>query len=220
MNEKITELMKENSNLIYNLSHKFINYQDKEDLYQTSVFGIEAAYNNFDETKGVKFSTYAYRYIKGEMSKYVRKDKSLKISRSYFTLNLKISKAIMKLSQKLMRIPTNKEIAHYLEIPEYKINEVKNIYNLVQSLDEPVKGEENDLSLYEVIPNIEHIDLNTLIALKEELVKLKETELLIIVGRYFEGLTQTEIANKIGVNQVQVSRMEKKILQKLKMGLN
>lgn len=220
MTNEIAQLIHDNNPLIHSLTHKFNYYPNKDDLYQVGVIGLINAYKKFDDTYGVKFTTYAYPYIWGEMRKFAREDKRIKISRTYLTLNLKINKAIILLSQKLMRSPSYAEIADYLDVPEYLIAQSLNLTNLVQSLDEPIiTGESKELSLYDTIPNIETMDLDSLIALKEELKQLDPVEQSIINMRYYEGLTQQEVAQNIGANQVQVSRREQKILSKLRKNL-
>ncbi len=221
MINNVNNLINENSNLIHSLSYKFESYHNKDDLYQVGVIGLINAYKNFDDAYGVKFTTYAYPYIVGEMKKLVREDKGIKISRNFLKLNLKINKAIILLSQKLMRSPTYEEIAEYLEVPEYLVAKSLNISNLVQSLDEPiVNSDSKELNLYDTIPNIETMDLDSLIALRDELKKLDSIDHSIIKMRYYDGLTQTEVAQNIGINQVQVSRQEQKILQKLRTKLD
>jgi RNA polymerase sporulation-specific sigma factor len=148
------------------------------------------------------------------MKKLVREDKSIKISRDISKRNLKIEHVKMLLTQKLMREPTITEIASFLEIPEMFVVEAIKSNNLTQSIDEPV----NDMSLHEVITK-RQTDIDTLLALKEEIEALKQSEKELIEKRYMEDLTQTEVAKELGISQVQVSRQEKKILVKMKKNL-
>lgn len=208
------EEIKEYSNLIYSIAKFFPNYKNKEDLYQAGCMGLLMANKNFNQNEGVKFSSYAYMYIMGEMKRLVREDKSVKISRNITKLYLKLEKAKILLEQKLMRIPTTKEIADYLEIDELIVCEALNSINSVQSLDEPIKKEEKDMSLYEIYGKEENYDEK--IMLSDELKKLKKNELELIKLRYVEGLSQTSIAEYLNMSQVQVSRAETKIKTKLK----
>lgn len=213
MNE-ITSLIIDNQKLIYSISNYFKNYNNKEDLYQAGCVGLINAYNKFDPNMNCKFTTYAYPYILGEMRKLVREDKGIKISRELSKLNLKIEKAYILLSQKLMKEPSIREIANYLEIPEYYVSEAILSLNKIKSIDEPINSEGKDLTLQDIIGRSNNID--DLILLKESLNNLSKEEKDIINNRYINDYTQSETSKMVGMSQVQVSRKEKKILQKLK----
>lgn len=212
--KNLDQVIIDNQRLIHGMTHYFKNYAHKDDLFQVGVLGLINAYNNYDPNLNVKFSTYAYPYILGEMKKCVREDKSIKISRDISKRNFKIEKVKALLNQKLMREPTISEIAAFLEIPEMFVVEAIKSNNLTQSIDEPV----NDMSLHEVITK-RQTDIDTLLALKEEIESLKQSEKQLIEKRYMEDLTQTEAAKVLGISQVQVSRQEKKILVKMKNNL-
>ena len=212
-NEQINEY----SNLIYSITKFFPNYKNKEDLYQAGYIGLLTAYQNYDENMNTKFSSYAYLYILGEMKKQIREDKTIKISRNITKLYLQLEKAKILLTQKLMREPSIDEISSFLEIDRSLVVECQNSINSVQSLDEPIETSENSISLYEVIGEYENVDEH--IMLKDELKKLPQDELELIKNRYIYNLSQTEIANNLGMTQVQVSRKEAKIKQKLKQKL-
>lgn len=209
----VEQAIYENQRLVYSISKYFKNYQNKDDLYQAGYLGIINACKNYDPSQGCKFSTYAYPYILGEMRKLVREDKGLKVSRQIGKLNLMIEKAYILLSQKLMRNPSVSEIASYLEIDEYSVNEALMSTGSIKSIDEPI-GEDANCTLQEVIGYSENID--DLILLKESLLKLDSKEQELIRNRYMNDLTQVETSNAMNMTQVQVSRQEKKILQKLK----
>ena len=209
----LEEAIYSNQNLVYSISNYFKNYKNKEDLYQAGYIGIINAYKNYDQNQGCKFSTYAYTYILGEMRKLVREDKGIKISRQISKMNLMIEKAYILLSQKLMRNPSINEIAAYLEIDEYLVSEAINSTNVIRSIDEAVNDEGN-FTLGEVVGYSENID--DLMLLRENLLKLSKSEQELIKNRYLNDLTQTETSNIMNMTQVQVSRKEKKILQKLK----
>lgn len=212
-NEQINEF----SNLIYSITKYFPNYKNKEDLYQAGYMGLLMAYKNFDKSEGVKFSSYAYMYILGEMKRQVREDKGIKISRNITKLYLKLEKAKILLSQKLMREPTTGELSDYLGLDEYTISECINSIGNIQSLDEPIRKDEKDMSFYEVYG--EEKDIDTQIMFKEELKKLTKEELELIKLRYIDGFSQTKIAQDLNMSQVQVSRFETKIKSKLKQKL-
>lgn len=216
MNEQLAILIKENEKLIYKITHFFQNYESKEDLFQVGCIGLIKAYQNYNEGYNTKFTTYAYPYILGEMKKYVREDKGIKISRDISKLCLKIEKANILLTQKLMREPSITELSNFLEIDEVLVAEAISSNSIVQSLDEPIECKDDNICLYDKIGLVETLDKDTLIALKQELQSLNQEDYAIINSHYMKDLTQSEIANELGMNQVQVSRKEKKILVKLK----
>lgn len=213
--EEITNLLIENENLIYSIASKYTKYKDKEDLFQAGCIGMIEAYKNFDRTKKVKFTTYAYPYIVGEISKYVREDHTIKMSKDMHKLKMKIENARGILSQKLMHSPTVKELSQYLEIDDNIISNLLN-YNDPLSIDEKVA---DDISVHEVIPD-KSIDYNTLIALKTEIEYLEEPERTIMIERYYNDITQSQLSKKLGISQVDISRKEKKVLTKFKKMFN
>lgn len=208
------QIIIENQNLIYYIANFFKNYPYKEDLYQAGSLGMLKAYEKYDSNMDCKFTTYAFSYILGEMRKLVREDKGIKISRDISKLNLKIEKAYALLSQKLMKEPTTYEIASFLEIPEYYVSEAILSLNKIKSIDEPIISDGKELTLQDVIGTSDNID--DLILLKDSLEKLNTDERYIINSRYVKDHTQQEISKELGISQVQVSRKEKKVLEKLK----
>ena len=213
MNE-ITNLIIDNERLIYSIANYFKNYQSKEDLYQAGCLGLITAYKKYNPSMNCKFTTYAYPYILGEMRKLVREDKGLKISREITKLNLKIEKAYVLLSQKLMKEPSIEEIARFLEIPEFYVSEAILSLNKIKSIDEPVSSEGREFTLQDVIGESKNVD--DLIMLKQLLQDLNTEEKTIIENRYMKDYTQSETSKIVGMSQVQVSRKEQKVLQKLK----
>ena len=212
--DEITNLILNNEKLIYSITNYFKNYNSREDLYQAGCLGLISAYKKYNPNMNCKFTTYAYPYILGEMRKLVREDKGIKISREITKLNLKIEKAYVLLTQKLMKEPTTSEIASYLEIPEYYVSEAILSLNKIKSIDEPVNGEGKVFTLQDVIGESNNID--DLILLRDSLNKLTEDEKELINNRYINDYTQSETSKIIGMSQVQVSRKEHKVLEKLK----
>ena len=210
----IETLIKDNERLIYSIASNFKNYKSLEDLYQAGCLGLITAYKHFDMNRDCKFTTYAYPYIFGEMRKLVREDKGIKISREISKLNLKVEKAYIILTQKLMREPSIQELSIYLEIPEYYVSEAINSLNRIKSIDEPITSGDKELTLQDVVGESTNID--DLLLLKDSLNKLNSEERKIIDSRYKEDYTQMETAKIIGISQVQVSRKEQKILKKLR----
>ena len=204
----------DNERLIYSITNYFKNYSSKEDLYQAGCLGLINAYKKYDPNMNCKFTTYAYPYILGEMRKLVREDKGIKVSREISKLNLKIEKAYVLLSQKLMKEPSIEEIANFLEIPEYYVSEAIMSLNKIKSIDEPVNDSGREFTLQDVVGESQNID--DLILLRESLKNLTEEEQSIIDNRYMKDYTQSETSKIVGMSQVQVSRKEQKVLQKLK----
>lgn len=204
----------EYSNLIYSIAHYFEGYKSKEDLYQAGYVGLMNAYQKFDPNVGAKFSTYAYSYILGEMRKLVREDKGIKISRDISKLNLQIEKAKIILTQKLMREPSLEELSLFLEIPLENIVEAVKAVNVLTSFDDVLIEDGKELTLYDVIEGHSE-DLDTMIAFKDELEKLTPFERELIEKRYMNDMSQGEVAEIFGMSQVQVSRKEKKIKEKM-----
>ena len=212
--EEIANLIKENEKLIYSITNYFKNYNSKEDLYQAGCLGLISAYKKYNPNMNCKFTTYAYMYILGEMRKLVRQDRGMKVSRDITKLNLKIEKAYILLTQKLMKEPTIEEISNYLEIPSYLVSEAILSLNRIKSIDEPVINEGKEITLQELIGKSDNID--DLIMLKQFLNDLTLDEKELIKNRYIDDFTQSETSKIIGISQVQVSRKEHKVLEKLK----
>ena len=193
--------------LIYSIINKYPKRYDRDDLYQVGMLGLIDAYKHFNKNYETKFSTFAYYYIVGEVNKYIRESSSLKVSKDLIELKKKILKVKEVMIQKLGREPSNLEISLYLEVDEELVNEALIATDEVTSMDE--------------IYNIGNYDNTSadILDLKLELEKLPEEEKNIILARYYDDMTQSEVSKKLGISQVQVSRNENKILQKLRSNL-
>lgn len=220
MDDKVlVNLIKENKRLICSIINRYTRYYEFDDLYQVSIIGMMKAYQNFKENIGVKFTTYAYKYILSEVIAYVNNSRMIKTSREYNKLYKKILEARTLLTQRLMKEPSNREIAFFLEIDEAIINDVLRYQESVKSLDEVVMDDGKKLTLLDQL-SLERNNINmNVISLKEGLESLSKEELELINLRYFEDRTQSETAKFLGTNQVQVSRNERKVLKKLKNNL-
>ena len=220
MNDTVLiNIIKENKGLICSIINKYTKYYDFEDLYQVSIIGIMKAYQNYDATRNVKFTTYMYKHILGEVFAFVKGSNFIKTSREYQKLYKKILETRTLLTQKLMKEPSNFEIASFLEIDEAVINDVLRCQESVKSLDEVIQDDGKKLTLLDKVSDEYRTDYLDTISLQEGLASLTEEEYELINLRYFEDRTQSEIAQFLGTNQVQISRNEKKILQKLKNNL-
>lgn len=211
--KEFTEIVLENERLIYKIASYF-PMADMDDLYQAGVSGMLLAYRNYDASKA-KFTTYAYSYILGEMKKVIRDDSKIKISRDMRTLRGKVILVKEKLTQVLMREPSSLEISSYLEIPEEIVLEALSSLSF-KSIDENV-GDTN-MMLHEIIGK--SYDYDTLLFLKMEIESLEEPERSIMIERYYEDMTQTEVASSLGLTQARVSRCEQKVLSKLRQNIN
>lgn len=211
MDNETIELFK---NLIYSIAKKYsYNNDDLEDLYQVGNVGLMHALENYKENSLAKFSTYAHFYIKGEILKYIRENRIIK--RNYETDKLirSISKVKEYLTQVNSHEATYDEIAEYLEVPVIDIINALNITS-IKSMD--YENDDSDKNLYEYESYIEKGYDEDVLLLKEEIEKLSPEERKIIEYRYFEGNSQKETSQKLGISQVQVSRKENKILTKIK----
>ena len=218
MNEKnLSELIKENKKLICWIINKYTSYYEFDDLYQVSIIGMIKAYQNFDESKGVKFTTYAYRYILSEVLLFINNNRTIRVSREYQKIYKKILEARTILTQKLMKEPTTYELSLFLEIEEALINDIMIYQEKMKSLDEVIMDDGKQVTLLEQISSSNIKEEYT--SLHDSLATLNEDELELINLRYFKGLTQCEIACIWGENQVKVSRNEQKILKKIKNNL-
>lgn len=219
MNEKtLIDLISNNKRLICSIINKYTKYYEFDDLYQVSVIGIIKAHQNYNENYNVKFTTYAYKYILSEIINFVNNSKLIKVSRDYHKIYKKVLEARNILTQKLMKEPNLKELALFLEIDESIINDVLRYKDDVKSLDEVLSEDDKKLTLLDKISTNNNNEYDYLF-LKEELNHLPKEERELIILRYFECLTQSEIAKIYGTNQVQISRNEQKILKKLKNNL-
>lgn len=212
--EPLKEVIIKNSNLIYSIANKF-SYSDIDDLFQVGCIGMMEAYKNFDESRGVKFTSFAYPYILGRITEFIRENHTIKLSRDMTRAKRKLEKVKIYLSQELMKEPTNEEISNYLNIPLENVNILMNYKGEGLSLDEFYL---DDLSLYDVIGSDHNYD--NLIFLKQQFESLEEPEKTIMYYRYFEDMTQSEVADSLGLSQVNVSRKEKKVLTKLRKTFN
>ena len=212
--DKITDLIIENEALIYKIIGKYKSYFELDDLYQVAVIGIIKAYKNYQSNYDTKFTSYAYPYILGEVIKYINDYRSIKINRNSKLLYAKILRAKEILTQKLMKEPTTYELSIFLEIDESIINDVLEANAKVDSLDKIISTENDNLRLYDAFGKLDNNLENY--PLIYEISKLSPEERNIIISRYYNDMSQKEVGEALGMYQVEVSRKEKKILQKLK----
>lgn len=217
-------LVTENMGLIWSIVRKFSNRgYELEDLFQIGSIGLMKAIDKFDLEMDVKFSTYAVPMIAGEIRRFLRDDGMIKVSRPLKELAMKAGMARERLEYSLGREPTIEEIAREVGASREEVAasieagaEVESIYRPLNSEDESGGYLLDKLSG----SSLENERLLNRIVLTEVLKGLKPQEQQIIIARYFENKTQTVIANDLGISQVQVSRLEKRILKELREKLN
>ena len=202
--------------LVYKIVRKYCyNKNDFEDLFQEGMVALEKAARNYKEDSDADFSSYAYFYIKGEILKYIRENRVIRISRDTIRLNSLINSTREKLEQHYGRVITLDEIARFLEIPVEKISETIEVNDYVRSLDYVLSDDGKELDVYDCVGYDEYNYDANIMDLREELLRLNEDERKLINLRYYEGRTQQETSDMLGMSQVQVSRKEGKILTKL-----
>ncbi|KAB8138386.1 RNA polymerase sporulation sigma factor SigF [Gracilibacillus oryzae] len=212
-----TILVEKNIRLVWSVVQRFLNRgYDQDDLFQIGCIGLLKSIDKFDLSYDVKFSTYAVPMIIGEIQRFIRDDGTVKVSRSLKEIGNKIRRATDELTKELGRVPTIQEIASKLELSPEEIIHAQEATKKPQSIHETVFENDGDpITLLDQIAdsNNNWFDKMTM----EHLINdLDQRERLIVYLRYYKDQTQTEVANRLGISQVQVSRIEKKILEKMK----
>lgn len=197
--------------LVYSVINKYANIYNKDDLFQVGMIGALTAYQKYDESLGVKYSTYAYKYILGEVLKYLREDRNIRISRDIINDYKKILIGREYIYKEYGRVE-NSKLCKILGISEDRLNEVLKYNDNITSLNKPI-GEE--ITLEDTIKD-NSMDINDRVALKLAFKDLNSEEKRLIYERYYNNLTQTELAKRNNMSQVKVYRLERKILDKLK----
>lgn len=210
--------VEKNQRLVYSCIKRFVSARiTKEDLFQIGCIGLMKALNNFDLSLNVQFSTYAVPIIFGEIKRFFRDDGSMHISRSIKEGFIAMVKIKEELIQQNNCEPTYEEIAAY---GKYDLSDVLIAFEANQhiySIDEPVYEKDgNSLYLEDKLHNKDDLDIVLKCAMEREICQLEVRDQLLLHYRYDLGLKQEEIAVRLNISQVQVSRLEKKILNRLK----
>ncbi|MBQ9532148.1 MAG: sigma-70 family RNA polymerase sigma factor [Eubacterium sp.] len=207
--KKITD----NIGLVHTIANRFKNRGvEYDDLFQAGCLGLVKAVDNFDESKGFAFSTYAVPVIMGEIKRLFRDGGAIKVSRALKEKSIKVQALRDEFVKKEEREPTIKELSDICQINVEELSEILNIINPVVSLNSYYDDENEELD----IPYDESEKLFNKLSVDELMQKLSEEEKQLIQYRYYQGKTQCETAELIGVSQVQISRKEKAILKKLR----
>lgn len=214
------QLVMDNVGLIWSIVRRFTGRgYEMEDLFQIGSIGLIKAIDKFDTSFDVRFSTYAVPMITGEIKRFLRDDGMIKVSRSIKEMGLRVKCAREEMTYALGREPTIEEIAGSLGASREEVAASLEAGAEVDSLYRPVGGnDDNQLCLMDRLEeeNNAHEELLNRMVLKELLDGLAQEEREIITRRYFFNQTQTQIAQELGISQVQVSRLEKRILKAMR----
>ncbi|MBO5022123.1 MAG: SigB/SigF/SigG family RNA polymerase sigma factor [Clostridia bacterium] len=212
-------LLEENSPLIKSVIKRFKNKGvEYDDLYQIGCMGFLKAIKNFDPSFEVKFSTYVVPMVIGEVKRFMRDDGSIKVSRALKTLNLQINKFIEAFVKTNQKSPTIEEIAQHFQLEEQEIVLAMDSAKMPISIYTPIEDGADSLCLVDRIESEEDLGGKMLekLALSQLIKNLDERDKKIIMLRYYFDKTQSEIAKELNISQVQVSRLENKILENLR----
>lgn len=214
------QLVTDNFGLIWSIVRRFTGRgYELEDLFQIGSIGLMKAIDKFDLSYEVRFSTYAVPMITGEIKRFLRDDGMIKVSRSIKEMGLKVKTMREELVYRFGREPTVEEIAAEIGASKEEVAasieagaEVESLYRSVN------KNDENSLLLIDKIEeeNSAQEELLNRMVLRELLTELSDKDREIIIRRYYYNETQSQIADKLGISQVQVSRLEKKILKQMR----
>ena len=216
----LEQIIRDNEGLIWSTIKRFISKgYDKDDLYQLAAIGFVKAIKRFDFNFNVRLSTYSVEYMIGEIKKFIRDDGIIKISRSIRELSLKVKDiekdVLVKTGEKI----EIEKLAKILEVTVEEVVEAKKIINNVKSLNEDIQNDDGTtFKIHEKELGTEEHEEKIVdkIMLLDSMNSLDRRDKNIIDLRYFKEKTQTQVAKILGISQVQVSRIERKILSKLK----
>lgn len=195
------------------------NNENVDDLFQIGCIGLIKAIDNFDITQNVRFSTYAVPMILGEVRRYLRDNNSIRVSRSLRDTAYKAIYARENLMKKNMKEPTIMEIADEVGLSKEEITYAMDAIQTPMSLYEPVYTDGGDpLYVMDQISDKKNREENWIeqLSLNEAMKRLPDRERNIIRMRFYEGRTQTEVAEEVGISQAQVSRLEKNALKTMR----
>ncbi|OAA84718.1 RNA polymerase sporulation sigma factor SigF [Clostridium ljungdahlii] len=218
--DALNKLVELNLPLVASISKKFLNRgYEYEDIFQIGCMGLMKAVNNFNEEYNVKFSTYAVPMILGEIKRFLRDDGMIKVSRSVKNTAKKLHYDREALTKKLNREPTIQELAEYSGVEVEELIFATESASSLQYLYDTIHQDDGSpvLLIDKISENPkEDVEMVDKIALKEALNNLDVKSRQIIMLRYFKDKTQVQVAKMLGINQVQVSRIEKKVLKAMK----
>ncbi len=207
------EFLLANTRLVLSVIQKYYaNKNCTDDLFQVGFVGLIKSMDNFDVSLNLKFSTYAVPMIIGEIRRFLRDSSAVRVSRSLRDIAYTVIQAKQDIEKRENREATNEEIACTTNIPLRKINDAMDAISDPISLFEPVYHDGNETTLVmDQISDLKNTDEKWIesICMQEAMDRLSEKERNILLMRYYQGKTQTEISEEIGISQAQVSRLEK-----------
>lgn len=211
-------LIRHNIRLVWSVVQRFLNRgYEAEDLFQIGCIGLLKAVDKFDLSYDVKFSTYAVPMIIGEIQRFLRDDGMVKVSRSLKELSNKVRKIKDELSKQLERQPTIREVAEHMGVEPEEIVFAQEANRLPASIHEKVFENDGDpITLMDMISDEAETTWFDKLALQEAMSRLEQRERLIVYLRFYKDQTQSEVASRLGISQVQVSRLEKKIIARMR----
>lgn len=211
------KLVNGNLRLVLSVIQRFNNRGEYvDDLFQVGCIGLMKAIDNFDLGQNVKFSTYAVPMIIGEIRRYLRDNNPIRVSRSLRDIAYKALQVRDQLTSKNLREPTVKEISEVLQVPKEDVVFALDAIQDPVSLFEPIYHDGGDpIYVMDQISDDKNLDTQWVeeIAIREAMTRLNTREKKILSMRFFEGKTQMEVADEIGISQAQVSRLEKAAIQ-------
>ena len=217
-----SKLVEENSPLIKSVIRRYLGKGlEYDDLFQLGCLGFVKAIRNFNESYGVKFSTYVVPMVMGEIKRFMRDDGSIKVSRAMKTLNIHINKFINAYFEEHKTKPTIAEIAKHFKVEEQDVVLAMDSSKMPISLYAPLEDDDSNLLVIDRVESENYDDsFMDNMALKEIINCLPPRERKIIYLRYFLDKTQSEVAEEFNISQVQVSRIENKVLADLRKKLS
>lgn len=209
-----------NLRLVLSAVHRFgAKGERADDMFQVGCVGLIKAIDNFDDSLGVKFSTYAVPMIIGEIKRFLRDNNSVRVSRSLRDVAYRALQAKDELSKKSVNEPTLDEIASMIDVPVKTVTFALDAISETVSLNEPIYSDGSDtIHLLDQIADVKQSDdnLNEKISIHDAIKTLSGREKEILLMRYYIGKTQMEVSEEIGISQAQVSRLEKNALKAIK----
>lgn len=219
----MTKLLNDNQGLIWSIVKRFTGRNfETDDLYQIGCIGFIKAVKRFNTDFDVQFSTYAVPYILGEIKKYIRDDGMIKISRSVKELGVRIKQLQNEYIKKNQEEMTINQLAEELDVDKEEIIFAMEAQRPVESIYQEEKNDDNNKrELIDKIQVLESQETNIInnMVLKQVVNELNVRERQIIILRFYREKTQTEVGKMLGISQVQVSRIEKSVLEKMKQKL-
>lgn len=212
------QILQNNLSLVYSLINRYKHTStDRDDLFQIGCIGLLKAIDNFDPSFNVQFSTYAVPLILGEIKRHFRDSGLIKVSRSLKELSISINKLKNNYYTQTGKEISLDDLSNKLNVSKYDIIMAMETSYMPSSFEEPIYEKDNSyITLEETIKDESKKNIVDLLTLKEGVKMLSNKEKLFIKMRYYKDMNQQSIADKFNISQVQVSRLEKKIIEKLK----